>query len=184
MCVLCHVHYNPDVAHILLVDDNQTFLAASRELLLRHRPTFIVDTAVDAETALKAIRTQDYDVVVSDLVLPRLDGIALLYEYHQIRPDTPVVLISGYGTAQLEQLAAERGAYAFLHKPVDTDAFFSVVNRAVLRATMRRKPEQVLGDDSVWYPQAVEQARRRSDAIEDRLRQTLQNVDSPSKSDR
>jgi two-component system, sensor histidine kinase and response regulator len=111
------------VARILLVDDNQTFLYAGRELLLRHRPTFIVDTALDAKAALIAIRTQDYDVVVSDLVLPRLDGIALLYECHQIRPDTPVVLISGYGDVQLEQLAAERGAYAFLHKPVNPDAF-------------------------------------------------------------
>jgi two-component system, NtrC family, nitrogen regulation response regulator NtrX len=129
------------VAHILLVDDNQTFIYATRELLLRDRPTFVVDTAFDAETALTAIRTHDYDVVVSDLVLPRLDGIALLYECHQVRPDTPVILISGYGTAQLEQLAAERGAYAFLHKTVEPNAFVSVVNRAVLRAKMRRKPE-------------------------------------------
>jgi DNA-binding response OmpR family regulator len=45
------------------------------ELLLRDRPTFIVDTAFNAETALIAIRTHDYDVVVSDLVLPRLDKI-------------------------------------------------------------------------------------------------------------
>jgi DNA-binding NtrC family response regulator len=147
---------------------------------LRHRPTFLVDTALDAEAALIAIRTHDYDVVVSDLVLPGLDGIALLYECHQIRPDTPVVLISGYGDVQLEQLAAQRGAYAFLHKPVDPDAFFSVVNRAVLRAQMRRKPEQVLGDDSVWYPQAVEQARRQSMAITERLRKTIEGSEPPS----
>src|SRR3569623_1329803 len=107
------------MAHILLVDDNRTFLYASRELLLQKRPTLDIDEAFDAETALTAIRTQDYDVVVSDLVLPRLDGIALLYECQQIRHDTPGVLISGYGDVQLERLAAERGAYAFLHKPVD-----------------------------------------------------------------
>jgi len=166
--------------HILLVDDNQTFLYASRELLLQHRPTFVVDVAVDAETALTAIRTQDYDVVVSDLVLPRLDGIALLYECHQIRPDTPVILISGYGNLQLEQVAAERGAYAFLHKPVDPDAFFSVVNRAVLRAAMRRRPQEVLGEDSSWYPQVVEQADRRPNPIAERLRETIQSSDPPS----
>jgi DNA-binding NtrC family response regulator len=143
-----------------------------------------VDIALDAEAALIAIRTHDYDVVVSDLVLPGLDGIALLDECHHVRPDTPVVLISGYGNVQLAQLAAQRGAYAFLHKPVDPDAFFSVVNRAVVRAKMRRRPEQVLGDDSVWYPQAVEQARRKSSAIAERLRQTLQKVDPPSKGDR
>ena len=129
------------MVHILLVDDNQTFLYATRELLMRERPTFVVDTAFDAETALPAIRTHDYDVVVRDLVLPRLDGIALLYECHQVRPDTPVILISGYGTAQLEQLAAERGAYAFLHKPVDPDAFVSVVNGAVMREQVRRRAQ-------------------------------------------
>ena len=147
------------MAHILLVDDNRTFVYAGRELLLRHRPTFVVDTALDAETALIAIRTQDYDVVVSDLMLPGLDGIALLYECHQIRPDTPVILISGYGDMQLEKLAAQRGAYAFLHKPADPDVLFSVVNRAVLRANMRRRPKEVLGADGVWHPQA-EQTRR------------------------
>ena len=168
------------MAHILLIDDNQTFLYASRELLLQKRPTFVVDVALDAETALTAIRTHDYDVVVSDLVLPRLDGIALLYECHQIRPDTPVVLISGYGNLQLEQVAAQRGAYAFLHKPVDPDTFFSVVNRAVLRATMRRRPEQVLGEDSRWYPQAIEQARRQSKAITERLRKTIEGYEPPS----
>jgi two-component system, sensor histidine kinase and response regulator len=123
--------------HILLVDDNRTFVYAGRELILHHRPTFVVDTAFDAETALSAIRTHDYDVVVSDLVLPRLDGIALLSECREIRPDTLVLLISGFGDVQLERLAAQRGAYAFLHKPVDPDVFFSVVNRTVLRAKMR-----------------------------------------------
>jgi DNA-binding NtrC family response regulator len=102
--------------------------------VLRDRPTLVVDTAFDTETALIAIRTHDYNVVVSNLVLPRLDGIALLYECHQIRRDTPVILISGYGDVQLKQLAAERGAYPFLHKPVEPDAFSSVVNRAVMRA--------------------------------------------------
>ncbi|WP_447985575.1 response regulator [Nitrospira sp. Nam74] len=171
------------MAHILLVDDNETFIYAARELLLRERPTFIVDTALDGETALTAIRMHDYDLVVSDLVLPALDGIAFLDECRQRRPDTPVVLISGYGDVQREQLAAQHGAYAFLHKPVDPDVFFSVVNRAVLRTEMRRRPEQVLGDDSRWYPKAIEQARRRSHAIQERLRQTLQNVAPPSTGD-
>jgi hypothetical protein len=46
---------------------------------------------------------------------------------------------------------------------------------------MRRKPEQVLGDDSVWYPQAVEQVHRKSNAIAERLRKMIQNADPPSK---
>ena len=93
-----------------------------------------------------------------------------------VRPDTPVILISGYGDVELEQRAAKRGAYAFLHKPADPDVFFSVVNRAVLRSQMRRKPEQVLGDDQLWYPQAIEQARQKTNEIAERLRKTLENA--------
>jgi DNA-binding NtrC family response regulator len=177
--MLCHVSYTLPVVHILLVDDNETFLYTGRELLLRQRPTFVVDTVLDAEKALFAIRTQDYDVVVSDIRLPRLDGIALLHECQHIRPDTPVVLISGYGDMELEEKAARCGAYAFLHKPIDADTFFSVVYRAVLRAQLRRRPEQVLGQDSVWYPQAVEQLRRRSGDIALRLEQAIHD-DKPT----
>lgn len=162
-----------DMTHVLLVDDNETFLYTGRELLLRQRSTFVVDTVPNAEQALFAIRTHDYDVVVSDIQLPRLDGIALLYECHAIRPDTPVILISGYGDLKLEEEAARRGAYAFLHKPVDADTFCAVVNRAAVRAQLRRRPEQVLGQDSRWYPQAVEQVRRRSADLAERLHQAI-----------
>lgn len=168
------------MVHILLVDDNETFLYTGRELLLRQRPTFMVDTVLDAEKALSAIWTHDYDVVVSDIRLPGLDGIELLYECQQIRPDTPVVLISGYGDMDLEEKAARCGAYAFLHKPVDADTFCSVVHRAVLRAHIRRRPEQALGEDSVWYPQAMEQLRRRSVDIAERLDQALHGHIHPS----
>jgi DNA-binding NtrC family response regulator len=99
--MLCNLYYIICVPHILIVDDHQTFVHAGRELLLHHRPMFVVDTAFDAETALSAIRARDYDVVVSDLVLPRLDGIALLSECRQIRPDTLVILLAGMGTYNL-----------------------------------------------------------------------------------
>ena len=62
---------------------------------------------------------------------------------------------------------------------MDPVAFFSVVNRAVLRAKMRRTPQEVLGEDSSWYPQAVEQARRRSNAIAERLGKTIQSSEPP-----
>ena len=109
------------MVHIVLVDDN------------------IALNGVYASNAISITNLgrsrHDYGALLSDLVLPGLDGIALLDECHQIRPDTPVVVISGYGDQQLEQLAAQRGAYAFLHKPVDPD-------------------------DSVWHPQAIEHSSK------------------------
>jgi FixJ family two-component response regulator len=166
-----------DMAHILIVDDNETFLYAARELIMRQRRGFLVETTADAEQALLAIRRQNYDVVVSDIRLPGLQGLELLEECRRIRPDTPVVLITGYGDRELEEEAARRGAYAFLHKPVAAEAFCSVVDRAALQTSFRRNPQHVLGADSLWYTQAAEQIRRRSETITQELRQALKRDD-------
>jgi DNA-binding NtrC family response regulator len=160
-------------ARILLVDDSANFLMAGRELLLTQQSSLVIATAADAERALFMIRQHDYHVIISDIRLPGLDGLQLLTECQRIRPDTPVVLISGYGNRELEDESARAGAYAFLHKPVDPDTFCSVVQRAAVRAQIRRKPELVLGEDTHWYMQAKEQIHRRSDQINERLRQVL-----------
>jgi DNA-binding NtrC family response regulator len=165
--------------HILLVDDSANFLMAGQELLRSQHPRSVIAVAADAERALFTIRQQDYHVIISDIRLPGLDGLQLLTECQRIRPDTPVILISGYGDRDIEDEAARAGAYAFLHKPVDPDAFCSVVQRAVLRAQMRRKPELVLGEDTHWYMQAREQIHRRSDEINERLRQVLKGYGVP-----
>jgi CheY-like chemotaxis protein len=174
------VHFltlSADMAHILIVDDNETFLYAARELIMRQRRGFLVDTAADAEQALLAIRRHNYDVVVSDIRLPGLQGLELLEECRRIRPETPVVLITGYGDRELEEEAARRGAYAFLHKPVAAEAFCSVVDRAALQTSLRGNPQHVLGADSLWYTQATEQIRRRSGIIAQELRQALKRDD-------
>ena len=77
--------------------------------------------------------------MVSDLRMPGLNGIQLLVECQLIRPDIPVVLISAFDDSQLEEEADRLGAYAFLHKPLDSDTFISVVSRAALRAFIRRR---------------------------------------------
>src|SRR5688500_18902697 len=168
-----------DGAHILLVDDSTNFLMVGRELLLSQQPSLVVAVASDAERALFMIRQQDYHVIISDIRLPGLNGLQLLTEGQRIRPDTPVILISGYGDRELEDEAARAGAYAFLHKPVDPDTFCSVVQRAALRAQVRRKPELALGEDTHWYMQAREQIHRRSDEINERLRQALKDYGLP-----
>lgn len=168
-----------DGTHILLVDDSANFLMVGRELLLSQHSSLVVAVASDAERALFMIRQQDYHVIISDIRLPGLNGLQLLTEGQRIRPDTPVVLISGYGDRELEDEAARAGAYAFLHKPVDPDTFCSVVQRAALRAQVRRKPELALGEDTHWYMQAREQIHRRSNQINEQLRQVLKGYGLP-----
>jgi DNA-binding NtrC family response regulator len=68
-----------------------------------------------------------------------LNGIDLLKECAGVCPDTPVVLITGYGNSALEQDALNHGAYAVLQKPVDPDVMYSVVTRSILRSRLLQR---------------------------------------------
>lgn len=150
---------------LLIVDDNATFLQAARELVQRHRSGVVVDTAPDARAALLAIKRRHYDVVVSDIRLPDMLGLEVLAECRRIRPESAVIMITGYGDRELEQQAVNSGAYAFLHKPVAAEAFCAAVDRAALHSRSQRDRDDAYAPDFTWYINAAEAIHRRSKAI-------------------
>ena len=173
-CLCCF----SSMVRLLIIDDNSTFLNAARELLLRHRSGCLVDTAQDAETALQALSRRDYDVIVTDIRLPGMQGLELLAECGRIRPATPVVMITGYGDRELEQEAARCGAYAFLHKPVAAEAFYAAVDRATLHSRSRRDRDDVSTPDQTWSINVAEAVHRKSEAITARLNRPLTSKDA------
>jgi DNA-binding NtrC family response regulator len=130
---------NEPKTKILLIDNDQTFIKALTALLLDRRNDLTVETAATAESALLLIGVTDYDVILSDLRMPGMDGFELLRESKLLRPDTPVVLITGYGDRAVEEEAMRQGAYALLHKPIDPEVLLSVVGRAVLKGRLLRR---------------------------------------------
>jgi two-component system sensor histidine kinase/response regulator len=133
------------MSRVLLVDNNVGLLSALSELLKERKPGVLIDTALTAEAALSLIRDTEYDAVITDLRMPGMDGLGLLKKARLRRPETPVVLMTGYGDREVEDKALHLGAYAFIHKPVEPDVFVSVVSRALLKAqVLRRSTEQYL----------------------------------------
>jgi two-component system, sensor histidine kinase and response regulator len=126
---------------VLLVDDDAATLQAYIALFAERDPVTRVLTATSAEDAIGMLQTIVFDVVVCDLQLPGLDGLGLLKQSQAIQPETPVVLVTGYGDRELESEAAEKGIYAVLHKPVDPIVLLSVVKRSTLRKRARRAPQ-------------------------------------------
>jgi FixJ family two-component response regulator len=163
---------------LLIIDDNATFLMAARELILRHRSGFVVDTAPDVETALLAIHRRHYDVVVSDIRLPRVRGLELLEVCRRIQPHTSVIMITGYGDRELEQQATRFGAYAFLHKPVAAEAFCAAVDRAALHSRSRRGADDVSPVEDRRYMNGTEAIHRKSEAITGQLVRPLSSKDT------
>jgi DNA-binding NtrC family response regulator len=121
------------VPKILLIDDDRTFLNAMTALIMTVRIDIAVDTALCAEAGLLLVGVTDYDVIISDVRMPGLDGLRLVRECKRLRPSTPVVLVTGYGDQDVEAKALHLGAYAFIHKPVQPDVLLSLVDRAIQR---------------------------------------------------
>ena len=118
-------------AHILIVDDDVALLQALPALLRLRMKAVKVDTCDCASEALAHITAWDYDAIVSDIKMPGMDGLALLSEIRLLRPNTPMLLITGHGEDDLAVRALQGGAYAFIQKPIDRDSFMDSLAGAI-----------------------------------------------------
>jgi DNA-binding NtrC family response regulator len=107
-----------------------------------------VEVAPDTNTALALVAKSTFDVVVTDIHMPGLDGIAFLKAIHDRDPDLPVILVTGQPTLETAIRAMEYGAVQYIVKPVALDDLAKAVERGLrLRrmATMRREASSYLG---------------------------------------
>ena len=105
------------IKNVLLVDDDREMLLALQEGFARYADSFSVLLAGDGIEALEYLKRQPVSLVVTDLKMPRVDGFELLATIMANFPDIPVIIITGYSTPRMEQLARKGGAVAFVAKP-------------------------------------------------------------------
>ena len=122
------------MARILIVDDDDMERTLERAILekLGHELYF----AVDGVKALEIFRAEDIDVVVTDMVMPHIDGLSLIRELRRIDAGLEVIAVSGVSRDELG-LAQELGAFETLFKPVDPEKLVEAVNNAVMRSQRR-----------------------------------------------
>ncbi len=114
--------------HVLLVDDEPPIARGVGRLL--KAAGYALTTAHDGVEALKAIEATTFDVIVSDIRMPNMDGLALLRSIRARDLDIPVVFLTGSPTVETAAEALERGAFRYLMKPVDTAELVRVIARA------------------------------------------------------
>ncbi|NJD64511.1 MAG: response regulator, partial [Chloroflexi bacterium] len=104
---------------VLVVDDDPV-VGKSFDRVLSGKG-YAVITASDGEEALKKLAAEDYDVVYTDIKMPGMSGLDVAERVKAERPWTPVVIITGYGTAENEARAKAAGVSSFLHKPLSPE---------------------------------------------------------------
>jgi len=116
-------------SRILLVDDDERLRMAAGKVLAAEG--YQVLSAASGREALQVLKQEGVALVVSDLRLPDLDGIALLKQVRDFLPEAEVVMITGYGSIEKAVEAMQLGAYDFLQKPLDSAALLKTVAKAL-----------------------------------------------------
>lgn len=146
---------------VLFVDDDAGLRAVSADIL--RDAGFEVDTAVSGPDAVAKLDRARYDVILSDVAMPGMDGIGLLKRVREHDPDVPVVLMTGGPSLASAIKAVEYGAFRYLGKPVDSAELVAVVQRAAkmhgLARLKRLALAEVGGEDFVLEDRAVLESR-------------------------
>jgi len=113
---------------VYLVDDDAEMRAATAQWL--ELSGYGVKSFPDAPTALNQLTSEFDGVVVSDIRMPKMDGMVFLSRLHSLDPDIPVVLLTAHGDVQMAVDAMQKGAYDFIEKPFEPEHLLDVVQRA------------------------------------------------------
>src|ERR1700690_1985502 len=129
-------------ARVLLVDDDDVLARSYARMLSQEG--YDVEMRFDGEAAVEAIRRETFDVVLSDIDMPRLGGLALLERIRAHDLDIPVVLITGAPSLETAIAAIEHGALRYLPKPVDATRLRAITADAVRLHRLARAKRQAL----------------------------------------
>ncbi len=126
---------------ILVVDDDE-FVCSSLKWLLAD-DGYDVETAADGKSALATLSRQTFDLVLTDLMMPDVDGLAVLREVKKRTPNTAVIILTGYGTLEAAMSALKDGAYDFLTKPCDDGEMRYKITGALEQKKLRERLGQL-----------------------------------------
>ena len=116
---------------LLFVEDDARTGYAYEEALRLRWPEVQITRSFTAEAALQAMAVESFDLILTDLKLPGLDGFSVLIAARWIAPDVPVIVMTAYGDQRVEAQVRRLSGYAVLHKPVEPEYFWSVIGRAL-----------------------------------------------------
>lgn len=122
------------MAKILIVDDEKSIRKSLREILEFEK--YKIDEAEDGVTGLSMASSENYDLILCDIKMPKLDGMELLNKLNEQEIDSPIVMMSGHGNIETAVEAVKKGAYDFLAKPIDLNRLLVSVRNAIERTNL------------------------------------------------
>ena len=143
------------MSKILIVEDEDAIRRVLKKVLIEESPKYIIDEAINGDQAISLIKTNNYDLVLCDIKMPKKDGIDVLKFTIQFDATLPVIMISGHGNLKTAVDAMRLGAFDYIEKPPDLNTLLSTVRsslnaKSVKKSTLKSKKGsnkyEIIGD--------------------------------------
>lgn len=121
---------------ILIIEDEAAIRRVLGKILAEESDTYLVEEAEDGQMGFEKIKNDDYDLVLCDIKMPKMDGVEVLEAVKKIKPEVPVVMISGHGDLETAINTMRLGAFDYISKPPDLNRLLNTVRNALDRKVL------------------------------------------------
>nr|WP_309756233.1 sigma-54 dependent transcriptional regulator [Flavobacterium sp.] len=119
------------MSKILIIEDEAAIRRVLTKILSEENDTYQVEEAEDGVAGLEKIKNNDYDLVLCDIKMPKMDGVEVLEAVKKIKPEIPMVMISGHGDMETAINTMRLGAFDYISKPPDLNRLLNTVRNAL-----------------------------------------------------
>ncbi len=116
---------------ILIIEDEAAIRRVLTKILSEENETYLVEDAEDGQVGFEKIKNNDYDLVLCDIKMPKMDGVEVLEAVKKIKPEIPIVMISGHGDMETAIQTMRLGAFDYISKPPDLNRLLNTVRNAL-----------------------------------------------------
>jgi two-component system nitrogen regulation response regulator NtrX len=119
------------MSRILIIEDEASIRRVLTKILSEENDTYQVEDAEDGLIGFEKIKNNDYDLVLCDIKMPKMDGVEVLQAVKKIKPEIPIVMISGHGDMEIAIQTMRLGAFDYISKPPDLNRLLNTVRNAL-----------------------------------------------------
>lgn len=136
---------------IIIVDDEEMVLT-SLNSFLSLETEYKVKTFTSVKEALNFVKSNDVDLVVSDYLMPEMDGISFLAQVKKLKPEVPRIILTGYADKENAIKAInEVGLFQYIEKPWDNDDLLIIFRNGLERQQLMKKLQEKIGEINIAY---------------------------------
>ena len=156
------------MSKILIIEDEAAIRRVLTKILSEESSAYLVEEAANGLEGLEKVKASDYDLILCDIKMPKMDGVEVLDAVKKIKPEIPMVMISGHGDMETAIQTMRMGAFDYISKPPDLNRLLNTVRNALdnpvqTEALGKEQAESTWANDR-WNNriQTIEQWRKSS----------------------